>query len=476
MSAPYSRSTEQDFTRLCVLLTEAGASAEAVAAIQATNTQATGALDADREAHGAHWTAVDGLRRTLGGPFQRDAASAAAILALRDHACRSRSRFLERHAEGLYDLITAGRTRLMRIEALIAEAGARVPSLVPSADDLAFEAGRRQGEKCGFEMHQGILLSHWFRDRAIGRHICHAMLLPRPESLERYAEYDAAGRLDLGKATVERQGAAAVVTLRHPETLNAEDDTTMAPLEIAADLALLDPRTQICVLRGGPVDHPKYAGRRLYGAGINLTKLYWGEVSFLFYVIRDMGFANKMFRGLARPDRSPTEIAGGTREKMWISALEGFAIGGGCQLLLVSDYVIAEAGSYMTLPARKEGIIPGAANMRLPRFVGDRVARQAIMYGRRLDAESPEGRMICDEIAPAGGMDAALDTVIDGLTSSGVVSAEGNRRVMRAVHEPLDMMIDYYAAYFREQAYCHFSPALSANLEQHWNAHNRSVA
>ena len=39
----------------------------------------------------------------------------------------------------------------------------------------------------------------------------------------------------------------------------------------------------------------------------------------------------------------------------------------------------------MTLPARKEGIIPGAANLRLPRFVGARIARQAIMIGRRLD-------------------------------------------------------------------------------------------
>jgi thioesterase DpgC len=52
----------------------------------------------------------------------------------------------------------------------------------------------------------------------------------------------------------------------------------------------------------------------------------------------------------------------------------------------------------MTLPAPKEGIIPGAASMRLARFTGDRIARQAIMYGRRLDCDSPEGRLICNEI------------------------------------------------------------------------------
>ena len=56
----------------------------------------------------------------------------------------------------------------------------------------------------------------------------------------------------------------------------------------------------------------------------------------------------------------------------------------------------------MTLPARKEGIIPGAANMRMSRFAGDRIARQAIMYGRRIDCEMPEGRTICDEVVGAG--------------------------------------------------------------------------
>jgi len=87
------------------------------------------------------------------------------------------------------------------------------------------------------------------------------------------------------------------------------------------------------------------------------------------------------------------------------------------------DYVLAERGAFLTLPARKEGIIPGAANMRLPRFTGDRIARQAIQYERRLDCDSPEGRLICDEIVPAGEMDAALDRVVEGLTNSGVVSA-----------------------------------------------------
>jgi (3,5-dihydroxyphenyl)acetyl-CoA 1,2-dioxygenase len=135
--------------------------------------------------------------------------------------------------------------------------------------------------------------------------------------------------------------------------------------------------------------------------------------------------------------------------------------------------VLAEAGAYLTLPARKEGIIPGMANLRLPRFVGDRIARQAIMYGRRLDCDSPEGRLICDEIAPADQMDAALAKVVDGLTSSGIVSAVGNRRQIRIGQEPLDLFRRYIALYAKEQAGCHFSAGLIANLERHWNAQAR---
>jgi thioesterase DpgC len=115
------------------------------------------------------------------------------------------------------------------------------------------------------------------------------------------------------------------------------------------------------------------------------------------------------------------------------------------------------------------------ANLRLPRFVGDRIARQAIMYGRRLDCDSAEGRMVCDEVVPPQEMDGALARVIDGLTSSGIVSAVSNRRGFRVAQEPLDLFRRYLAVYAREQAYCHYSPALIANLERYWNAHERKA-
>jgi thioesterase DpgC len=54
-----------------------------------------------------------------------------------------------------------------------------------------------------------------------------------------------------------------------------------------------------------------------------------------------------------------------------------------------------------------------------------------------------------------------------------VVSAASNRRAFRITQEPLEMFRQYFSVYAREQTYCHFSPALIANLEKYWNAANR---
>jgi thioesterase DpgC len=382
----------------------------------------------------------------------------------------AREQYLRLHAIDIYDRVTESRRQFVRVDELCRRAAAAFPELLPSDAALAEEAPRLQKDKRGLEIDQGLLLSAVLADPVAGTHLCHAMLLPHPHARSRLAEFERRGELDLGGARVQREGRAAVVTMNNPRFLNAEDESTLEPLEIAIDIALLDRQTEICVLRGGEVTHPRYAGRRLFGAGINLTHLYQGKIRYLWYILRDLGLVNKLYRGLARPDVSP-EVE--CTEKLWIGAIEGFAIGGHCQTVLTLDYVLAAADAYMTLPARKEGIIPGAANLRLNRFVDARIARQAVLAERRIDCGSPEGRMICDEIVPAPEMDAAIGRTVERLTGSGVVSASGNRRAFRIVEEPLDSFRRYMSVYAREQAHCHFSPALIANLERNWNAASR---
>ena len=454
------------------VLEQAGLAAEAAADWLGNELDLSGDYRRDAAAGSHFWLTGAKLLARLPPKPRRGAAQAAAAGLITQASRRARDRFLELHAEALYRTLTKDYRSFVRVEQLAFDAAA-VPGLTPTREQVAMESGLPQKDKEGVEIDQGIFLSRVLALPKAGAHLCHAMLLPTAAATERLEEFRARGTVDLGAATVERRGKAAIVTLRNPRFLNAEDETTLDATETAVDLALLDPESEIAVLRGGVVEHPKYRGRRVFSSGINLTHLYQGKISFLWYIKRDMGFVNKLFRGLAKPDASRDEICGDSIEKPWIAAVDAFAIGGGCQCLLAVDYVVAAADAYLTLPARKEGIIPGAANLRLMRFTGDRMARQLIMSGRRLDCDSPEGRLICDEVVLPGDVDAAIDRVVEGFTSSGVVSAASNRRCFRVGEEPLDLFRRYMAVYAREQAHCHFSPALIANLERNWNAQQR---
>jgi (3,5-dihydroxyphenyl)acetyl-CoA 1,2-dioxygenase len=429
---------------------------------------------ADRRKFSDYWGQSTRLLGRLPRKPRRSEREQEAAALVQERARAARSRFLRAHGDAVYDALTQARSRFVRVEELVLRAAEIVPGLVPSAQQIAAEEGSLQREKDGLEIDQGILLGAILGSLRCGRHLCHAMLLPKREAQALLPQFERDGFIELAGASVCRRGKATVVTQINPRFLNAEDQTTLAGAETCVDIALLDPRSEIAVMRGAQVEHPKYKGRRVFGAGINLTHLYHGRIPFVWYLERDLGYVNKIYRGLALPDDAPPDEFGGqTVEKPWVAAVEAFAIGGHCQALLVMDYVLAARDAFLTLPARKEGIIPGAANMRLPRFTGDRIARQAILYERRLECDSAEGRLVCDEVVEPDAMEEAIDRVVAGLTSSGVVSAAGNRRALRVTQEPFDAFRAYFAVYAREQAYCHFSPALIRNLERYWNAQSR---
>src|SRR5215471_17447043 len=454
----------------------AGLPADAVSAWNRSTPKLTGSYTQDREHFSNYWLQSAGLIGLLPAANRRNEREQAAARSIVEAARRSRTQFLRDHVEGLYGGLTADGSRHVRVEDLVIAAAVAVPGLVPGRQELAAEAGRLQRDRSGVEIDQGLFIAAVLANQAAGRHVCHSMLLPRPESVDLIDRFRRDGVVALEGASVRRSGRACIVNYLHPRFLNAEDETTLVGMEICVDIALLDDASDVVVLRGGEVENPKYGGRRIFGAGINLTHLYNGRIPFIWYLQRDLGYVNKIYRGLSVEDEPPPDECGGaTIEKLWIAAVEGFAIGGHCQVLLVCDYVIAERNAYLTLPARREGIIPGAANLRLPRFTGDRIARQAILHGRQIECASPEGLMICDSVVDAGTIDAAIAEALNGIVRSGTVSAAGNRRAFRMAEEPLDLFRNYMAVYAREQAYCHFSPALITNLEQHWNAQNRTL-
>jgi thioesterase DpgC len=405
------------------------------------------------------------LERRLPAVASRSPAERRAAETLGQALTEARISFLSGHAAALYDALTDGGVTPTRLDALVYAAAELVPGLVPAAAEMDVERALPLSRKRGLELAQGLLVAQVLALPRAGRHLIESMLAPTPRALDLLPEFRATGVADLGAAHVTRDGPAAVLELRNPRHLNAEDGATLAATETAVDLILLDPAVEIGVFRGAVVEHPKYAGERVFGSGINLTHLYRGQIDFLFYLERDLGYVNKLYRGLITD--------GGPVEKLWIAAVERFAIGGGCQLLHVVDHVIAARGSRLYLPARQEGIIPGASNLRLPRSVGDRAARQAILSGREWTAGDADADLLVDEVVAPEAMDDAVAARVLTLTSSGLINAAANRRALRIGQEPLDLFREYMSTYAREQAYCHLSPALVRNLEQHWNAGNR---
>lgn len=384
---------------------------------------------------------------------------------------------LRRDVAPMYEELTDGLRRQLRVAELVYAAAEAYPGLLPTRPDIDAERELPQKDKRGLEIAQGIFVAHVLADARAGLHLMHSMSQPKPEAQALVEELQRVGSVDLGPMRVDRVDKVGQVTIQNHAFLNSEDDVSTAAFETAVDLVLLDDAMEIGVLRGAPATHQKYAGRRIFGSGINLTHLYYGKISLLEFMLeRELGGVSKIYRGhdLGRFDDPELETR---REKPWIAAVETFAIGGACQWLLVMDRVIAESGSYFNLPARKEGIIPGCADLRLPRFVGERLTRQAIFFNREFPADSPEGLVLADEVVSGGEgeIEAAVARSAAELTSAGTTSLLANRRALRVAQEPLDRFRRYMANYARDQAYCLYSSALIDNLERNWDAKNRRL-
>jgi len=433
-------------------------------------------LATDSAVAAKYFASADAALQSLGAPSSRSAAAKKDAQDIKARSRLAKERFLRRHAGEIYDTVTDQRSKTLRVCELLYTVAERFPGLVPTRARIEGERNLKlQSAKEGLEIDQGLFIAHVLADTERGLHLVHAMLKPKREALEKFAEFQKSGTVDLGEARVERNGNVGHVTLSNPTFLNAEGDRTAADLETAADLALLDDRIEVCVLRGGVVEHPKHAGRRIFNSGINLTHLYYGQIAFADFILeRELGLLNKIYRGHWRSE-SYSEQFEDYAEKPWLAAVETHAIGGGCQLLCVMDRVVAVHGSFFNLPASKEGFIPGAANLRLPRLVGIQLARQGIFFERKFMADSPEGRMICDEAVSYEQMDKAIGDSTAQMIRAGFTSTVSNRKALRVGQEPLSIYRRYMATYARQQALCFYDPKLIDNLEHSWKPSSRRM-
>jgi thioesterase DpgC len=272
-----------------------------------------------------------------------------------------------------------------------------------------------------------------------GRRLLEAMLAPTPRALGLLDDYRRTGRADLASVRLERRDGFAHLTMCGADRLNAEDPQQVDDMETAVDLVLLDPDSAVGLVRGGVMTHPKYAGRRVFSAGINLKALHRGEIGLANFLLRrELGYLRKIQCGHA---------AGA--DKPWVAAVDGFAIGGGCQMVLVFDHVIAADDAYFSLPAAQEGIVPGFANLRLTRCGGPRFARRVILRGERIHATDPDARYLVDEVVPPEEVGAAAERALGMLAAPAILA---NRRMINR-HEESDEQILAYASHFAlEQA------------------------
>lgn len=366
------------------------------------------------------------------------------------HTCRTvRSQFISRHRETIYAALTNDYNEYHRLTELVYLASEQFPGLVPTREQIDQEKTQIQAHKEGFEIDQGIFFNGLLQSKRIGNHLLDAMLLPCQRALHLLPTLQNTTHLDLGTVLYERQTHTAFLTINNPQSLNAENNRFVNDMETAVDLALMDEQVTTCVLRGGVMTHPRYKDKRVFCAGINLKELINGHISFVeFLLTRELGFISKIVHGTLHDPLNPILSLRST-QKPWIAVVDSFAIGGGMQIVLACDKVIAADNSYFSLPAAQEGIIPGAANYRLSHLCNNRLTRQIILFGKKIWASSTESRYFCDDVVPNVELDTAIEVAIHALNQPAVIA---NRRMLNLAGETRTNFIEYMAEFAYVQA------------------------
>jgi thioesterase DpgC len=407
----------------------------------------TGDVDSARQVLAEAAKRTGDLIASLPEPGQRSPEQRARAAATHETMRTLRSQFMAAHAAVVYQELTDSYGVHLRLAELVTAAAVAVPGLVPTVDQMAAERAGPQATKEGWEIDQGIFLRGVLRSPPDGRHLLDAMLRPTPRALRLLPEFSRTGVADLGSVRIERYDGVAYLTMCRDDCLNAEDNRQVEDMETAVDLALLDPGVRAGLLRGGVMSHPRYRGKRVFSAGINLKALAAGEISLVDFLLRrELGYIHKLLRGVLVDDDASWRS--GAIEKPWIAAVDTFAIGGGMQLLLVFDHVLAASDAYFSLPAAREGIVPGAANFRLTRCAGPRLSRQIILQGRRIWAGEPAARLIADDVVATADLETAIDKAVYHLQNAAVAA---NRRMLNLAEESLDGFREYMAEFAVQQ-------------------------
>jgi enoyl-CoA hydratase len=176
---------------------------------------------------------------------------------------------------------------------------------------------------------------------------------------------------------VERRDAVTLVTLNRPQSLNALNSEVLKELIDAFAAYDSDPAQRCLVLTG--------SGDKAFAAGADIKEM------------QPQGFADMytadFFAGW--------EQVTATR-KPWIAAVAGYALGGGCEVAMMADFIIAADSARFGQPEIKLGVTPGmGGSQRMANAVGKAKAMDLCLTGRMMDAEEAERSGLVARVVPA---------------------------------------------------------------------------
>ena len=185
---------------------------------------------------------------------------------------------------------------------------------------------------------------------------------------------------------VKTEGRVGVITLNRPEALNALCDALTG--ELAEALAAFERDEDIgCVVLTG--------SRKAFAAGADIKELQSRDQVSLY---------------LNDPFAQTWESVARFRKPI-IAAVSGYALGGGCEIAMMCDFIIASETAKFGQPEINLGVMPGSGGtQRLPRAVGKAKAMDLCLTGRMMDAEEAERAGLVSRVVPA---DDLMDTVME---------------------------------------------------------------
>ena len=222
-----------------------------------------------------------------------------------------------------------------------------------------------------------------------------------------------------GLVVVERDDPIAVVLLNRPQQLNALSDELMD--ELVSQLQVLDADESIrCIVLGG--------SERAFAAGADIGELAQGSPIELYYA-----------RRIERWDAI---------RSLWtplVAAVSGYCLGGGCELAMACDLIVASETARFGQPETSLGIIPGAGGtQRLTRAVGKALAMDVILSGRMLSAdEALSAGLVARVVAREAWLEEATRVAREIASKGPVATRLAKEAVDRAYESTLHLGLDY---------------------------------